>query len=150
MLAMSIKMADVISTSVNQTNTLNDEEKEKARKTVKRMMQAWGFSDHSELAVECDVHIRTPSNWIQHKGVPWPMLCHCHQQTGRSLDWLYDGKEPPTTVTAQQRHTLTKEIEKLLISSEYFDLIMPTNTDNNQLLIKGLINCVVDVLTAKK
>lgn len=136
--------------TTSEINLLNDAEKEKARKIVKRMMSAWGFNDHSELAAECDIHIRTPSNWIQHKGVPWPMLCHCHQQTGRSLDWLYDGKEAAITVTTEQRHTLAIEIEKLFISSEYFELITPTNEENNQLLIKGLIKCFVNVISTEK
>lgn len=138
-------MADTQSIAMSSV----DEQKAWTKEIVKRMMQAWNVSDHNALAIKCDVHGRTPSNWIQNKSVPQPMVYHCHQQTGRSLDWLYNGKEPAVTISEKQRQTFAADAKSLLLNSELLGLITPTESGDYDLLIKGLTNCFVNVIAAK-
>lgn len=69
------------------------ERRDWAKRIIVRLMLAWGVKEMQDLSKFIGGHIRMPSNWITKGVIPWEVVYTCHLQTGRSLDWLYNGNQ---------------------------------------------------------
>lgn len=138
---------DMINTDLIENTEHPVDEKKWVKSIVRRMMVAYDIEDHAGLAVKCGVHIKTPSNWIQRKQVPWPNIYHCHQQTGKSLDWLINGVTPQSPPTQLQCQKFASEASMLINSLSIMGFIVELRPNSYDALEKGLAKCFVDTLT---
>jgi hypothetical protein len=132
-------------------NNLTDSQRQKwAKLQVNRMMQAWQVEDHSGLAAKFGAHERTPSNWIQNRAVPWTAIYTCHEQTGRTLDWLYNGKEADKVISVSQRRAFEKSVSNVLHSAEQMGMVHVAGDIGYKMVVQGLVECLVDIITPDK
>jgi hypothetical protein len=117
-----------------------------ARDIVNRMMSAWNVDEHKILAEVLGMHPQTPSNWIQKKAVPWTVIYTCHKETGRSLDWLFDGEEPRTEITAAKVKSFEKSAIELMTYSEKMRLVQQVKADGFDTMAQGLASCFIDAM----
>jgi hypothetical protein len=128
-------------------NSMTDKERQKwAKGIVTRMMLAFKVDDHKSLAAKYAMHERTPSNWIQKHAVPWTAIYSCAEQTGRSIDWLYNGKEPPIKLSLSQRRMFEAAAKKLLHNCEQMGVVEILNDAGHDLLVTGMINNFLEII----
>lgn len=130
---------------------MSDEQRQQwARAIVQRMMLAWQVEEHKALAALLDLHPQTPSNWIQKKAVPWTAIYACHKATGKSLDWLYNGKEPVTEVSVQMRKSFEAAAVELLGYSAKMNMVKKLKDNGFTSVAEGMATCFIEVLEANK
>ena len=95
-----------------------------AKAIAGRMREAWGVKKNRELAQFIGGHKRMMGNWINAGAIPWEVLYTCHLQTGRSLDWLYNGKLPLIEATPQAITKLESLIQDVLHVCERVEFIL--------------------------
>ena len=102
--------------------TLN-EKREWAKRIVVRLMLAWDVKEMQDLSKFIGGHLRMPSNWITKGVIPWEVIYTCHLQTGRSLDWLYNGNQCAITATpeleAEYRHKVATLIKAIALTKNF-------------------------------
>jgi hypothetical protein len=129
---------------------MSDEEKHDwAKQIVKRMMIAWEVSDQKSLAAKLELNEKAPTNWIQKRSVPWNAVYTCHAETGRSLDWLYNGKQQTIEMTTTAYRQLEKDTENLLENSETMDMITVLDEGANKFFITGMIKNFLKLVNSK-
>lgn len=140
----------MINTDLIENTEQREYDKKWVKSIVRRMMVAYNIEDHAALALKCGVHVKTPSNWIQRKQVPWPNVYSCHQQTGKSLDWLINGVAPQSAPTASQCQKFASEANMLINSLAIMGFISELRPNSYDALEKGLTKCFVDTLAASE
>jgi hypothetical protein len=116
-----------------------------ARGIVNRLMKAWGVDEHKALAQIYGIHDNTPSNWIHKKAVPWTVIYACHKETGRSLDWLYDGEEPTVDITPELNAEFNGAGIVLLKTSANMGLIAQLKNDGFESVVTGMMASFIEI-----
>ena len=124
----------------------HQQRKATAKAIVIRMMQAWGVSDYKSLAQKLALNPLAPSNWIQKASVPQHAILSCHQQTGKTLDWLYNGEEAPMRLSAKQHRLLEQKVLNLLKHNVMMGMLPEIPDPARQYLVTGLVSCLTESL----
>ena len=124
-----------------------EQRKNWAKQIVNRMMSVYHVSEKKGLAALIGCHQNMPSNWIQLGSVPWKVIYHCHVETGASLDWLYDGKEPPVEITKKLRYKLESIALEVMDIAARLDRIEQTGDDGFKLTSKKIAAHFIDILS---
>ncbi len=107
---------------------------------VKRLMKAWGLKEQQALAKYLGLHDNTVNNWVQNRTLPWKAILTCHQETGHSLDWLWDGNsEPNAAISQQQTKAFKAGARKVLESCESIEMIKQLDKNGFEWVLKGLM-----------
>ena len=91
-----------------------NEKREWAKRIVVRLMLAWDVKEMQDLSKFIGGHLRMPSNWITKGVIPWEVIYTCHLQTGRSLDWLYNGNQCAITSTPELKAEYREKVTTLV------------------------------------
>ena len=91
-----------------------NEKREWAKRIVVRLMLAWDVKEMQDLSKFIGGHLRMPSNWITKGVIPWEVIYTCHLQTGRSLDWLYNGNQCAITATPELKAEYRQKVSSLV------------------------------------
>lgn len=90
------------------------EKRDWAKRIVVRLMLAWDVKEMQDLSQFIGGHIRMPSNWITKGAIPWEVIYTCHLQTGRSLDWLYNGNQCAIAATPELKGEYREKVSTLV------------------------------------
>jgi hypothetical protein len=110
------------------------------------MMKVWKLDEMQDISTIIGGHSRTASNWVQTGAVPFDAIYTCHMQTNASLDWLYHGKSPTTTLPDGSMLRIQEKAVKLLYSLELGGLITAGDGANTTHAFKGVANAVTKTI----
>jgi hypothetical protein len=130
---------------------MTDEDRRKwAKQIVKRMMSAWQVADQKSLAAKLELNEKAPTNWIQKRSVPWHAVYSCHIETGKSLDWLYNGKLQAIEWTASMQRAFEKDTARLLDSSETMNMLKVLDEGANKFFVTGMVKSFLKITQSSK
>ena len=107
---------------------------------IDRMILAWDLKSKRQLADKLTLHHKAPSNWIQNSTVPWSAIFVCSHDTGKTLDWLYYGKEPHCLLADDAANELYTKLAELLRLSCKTKLIKEANDNGLNTLADALVD----------
>jgi hypothetical protein len=135
----------------NFLKDMSDEERRKwAKQIVRRMMDAWQVPDQKSLAAKLDLNEKAPTNWIQKRSVPWNAVYTCHAETGKSLDWLYNGKTQAIEITSAMQGALEKNTATLLESSETMNMLKVLDEGATKFFVTGMVKSFLKIINKGK
>lgn len=114
------------------------ERRDWAKRIIVRLMLAWGVNEMQSLCKYIGGHIRMPSNWITKGVIPWEVVYTCHLQTGRSLDWLYNGNQCAITATPELEAEYREKV-KTLVKAFVRTKIFNANSETQEQQVIALI-----------
>ncbi len=121
-------------------NDMTQEQQQQwAKEIMQRMMKAWGLKEQREIAKMVNCHHKMPANWIQSFSIPWSVIYTCHLDTGRSLDWLYNGKIATDMSTEDVQHNFIESAKVTIDAAIHMDIISKNTPHAVSLLAKRLI-----------
>ncbi len=121
-------------------NDMTQEQRQQwAKEIMGRMMKAWGLKEQKEVAEKVNCHYKMPANWVQTFSIPWSVIYTCHLDTGRSLDWLYNGEISTNMSTPDIQSALIDATKVTLKKAIYMNLIDETSRNGLNILTKRLV-----------
>jgi hypothetical protein len=132
------------------TTMSDDDRRQWAKQIVKRMMIAWQVDGQKSLAEKLELNEKAPTNWIQKRSVPWHAVYSCHVATGKSLDWLYNGKLPVIEMTSAMARAFEKDTKNLLGSSETMGMLKVLDEGASKFFVTGMIKNFLKIINPSK
>lgn len=126
------------------------ERRQWAKRIVVRLILAWNVKEIQDLSQYIGGHIRMPSNWITKGVIPWEVVYTCHLQTGRSLDWLYNGNQCVVTATPELESEYKERVSSLVKALHRTGMLNTDNVLKEQEIVELISREAIDFFTEKK
>lgn len=113
---------------------------------VARLIEAWELGSKKALAAHLGLNEKAPSNWIQKRIIPHDAIFNCHLSTGKTLHWLYFGRNQPIELTDDMNNQLEQTTDALLSSGETMEMLKVLDKGARNFIVKGMVKNLLEIV----